>query len=429
MYLRKTGVLLLLAALSIGCGSQSTSGNIGELKFAPDNGGIMLPEGFRAVVVADSLGAARHITVGDNGDIYIILSRHENGNGMVALRDTDDDGIADQREYFSDITGTGIQLYEGYLYASTDTSVVRFALDGDHLVPSSAPEIVIEGFPKQNSHAAKPFTFDDDGHIYVNVGAPSNACQEQTRTPGSPGQDPCPQLERHGGIWQFNARETGQTQQNNGSRYASGIRNAVALDWSSQAGNLYVAQHGRDQLNQLWPDYYDEKDNAELPAEELLLVKEGSVFGWPYTYYDSQKDARMVSPEYGGDGKKVAEEGKYPDPVLVFPGHWAPNDLQFYEAGQFPEKYHNGAFIAFHGSWNRAPLPQQGYNVAFVPFEGETPSGDYEIFADGFKGAETLDSPGNAVHRPVGLAIGPDGSLYISDSVRGTIWRVVYTGS
>lgn len=431
MNVKRLSFLLLLPVMLISCsnGGTTSPGNE-QLSFSDDNGSITLPEGFQAVVVADSLGPARHITVGENGDVYVILRRlTENGNGIVALRDTTGDGIADKREYFGGVAGTGIQLHNGYLYASTDTSVVRYALNDDELVPSSNPETVVSGFPDQGSHAAKSFTLDNNGNIYVNVGAPSNSCQEKTRTPGSPGLQPCPLLERHGGIWQFSATTTGQTQQQDGQRYASGIRNAVALDWNSQVNNLYLVQHGRDQLSQLWPDYFTNEESAELPAEEFLLVEEGATLGWPYTYYDWQKDARMVAPEYGGDGEKTAEEGKYPDPIVAFPGHWAPNDLLFYSAGQFPEKYQNGAFIAFHGSWNRAPLPQKGYNVAFVPFDGAKPSGDYEVFADGFKGVDTLDSPGNAEFRPMGLAIGPDGSLYISDSVKGRIWRVVHTGN
>ena len=113
-------------------------------------------------------------------------------------------------------------------------------------------------------------------------------------------------------------------------------------------------------------------------------------------------------------------------PVMAFPGHWAPNAILFYTGNQFPAKYKNGAFIAFHGSWNRAPLKQKGYNVVFVPFKDGKVSGDYEVFAEGFKGAEELESPGDAVTRPCGLAQGADGSLYISDDVKGTIWKIEY---
>ena len=97
-------------------------------------------------------------------------------------------------------------------------------------------------------------------------------------------------------------------------------------------------------------------------------------------------------------------------------------------ATQFPDKYRGGAFVAFHGSWNRAPLPQQGYNVVFVPFDGQLPSGNYESFAEGFKGAETLLTPNSATYRPTGLAVGPDGSLYVAEDQVGRIWKIMYTG-
>lgn len=124
-------------------------------------------------------------------------------------------------------------------------------------------------------------------------------------------------------------------------------------------------QHGRDQLHTLWPDFYTEEQSAELPAEAMYEVKEGDRFAWPYGYFDQQKEKLMLSPEYGGNGKTTIAEskfaGKFKEPVVGFPGHWAPNDLLFYTGKQFPEKYRNGAFITFMGSWNRAPLPQGGY--------------------------------------------------------------------
>lgn len=425
MHSKKIFFVLIISFIVAACSSETSPTK--NINFAANNGGLTLPDGFQASVVADSTGYARHITVNDNGDIYVVLRRAQNEHGIAALRDENNDGNADQTEYFSDITGTGIQLHNGYLYVSTDSSVHRYDLSGDELVPTSEPETVISGFPQQNSHAAKSFTFDNSGNIYVNVGAPSNACQEKARTKGSPGLDPCPQLERQGGVWKFSATETGQTQQEDGQRFATGIRNSVALDWNSATNNLYVVQHGRDQLNTLWPEHFTAEENAALPAEEFFLVNEGDNFGWPYAYYDWQKEQKMVMPEYGGDGETPAEEGKYEDPIMAFPGHWAPNDLLFYTGDHFPAKYKNGAFIAFHGSWNRAPEPQEGYNVVFVPFDGDNPSGDFEEFATGFPGSED-PQPGTAEHRPMGLAQGPDGSLYITDSAKGKIWRVMYTG-
>ena len=137
----------------------------------------------------------------------------------------------------------------------------------------------------------------------------------------------------------------------------------------------------------------------------------------------------MVAPEYGGNAESAAQDGGYETPLLVFPAHWAPNDLLFYTGGDvFPEAARGGAFIAFHGSWNRAPLPQGGYNVVFVPFDRAAPSGDWSVFADGFKGAEVLADPDDAEFRPMGLAQGPDGALYIADSEQGRIWRVTHEG-
>lgn len=388
-----------------------------------------LPDGFSAQVFAEDLGLARHIAVRDNGDVFVIRRRGEEGKGIVALRDTDGDGVADEQAEFGPFLGTGVDIRDDMLYASSNTAVYRFALPGDGgLAPTGAPELVVGGFPEQRSHAAKTFTFDRAGNIYVNRGVPSNACQQESRTAGSPGQDPCPQNERSG-IWRFSLDRMGQDQMADGYQFARGLRHSVALDWNPYADELYLVQHGRDQLNSLWPDHFDEQDNAEMPAEEMHLVEDGLNAGWPYTFFDPRTNQRLVAPEYGGDGEKVAEKGKYADPIMTFPAHWAPNDMIFYTGDQFPERYQGGAFIAFHGSWNRAPKPQQGYKVVFVPFDGRMPAGEYETFADGFAGEGEIASPRDAEHRPMGLAVGPDGALYITDSVKGTVWRVTHDGA
>lgn len=401
-----------------------------ELNEATDTGtGIHVARGFRATVVAEGLGGLRHIAVRDNGDIYVAQGRGDRPpSGTLALRDTDGDHIVDVIEKFADFPGTGIAISDGYLYRTTDTEIYRWKLDDDALVPTGERETVAEGFIKERQHAAKSITLDGQGHVYVNVGAPANACQQEMRSKESPGMSPCPLLERYGGIWRFDANKLDQTQSGDGLRFASGFRNSVALAWNPAAGALYLVQHGRDQLSALWPELYDDAQSAELPAEELVLVEEGGTYGWPYTYYDHIRGERMVGPEYGGDGKTPAEPGKYPDPVMAFPGHWAPNGLLFYTGDMFPEAFRGGAFIAFHGSWNRAPLPQDGYKVVFVPFDGKTPSGSYHVFADGFAGRDPIMNPRNAEHRPMGLAQGPDGALYVGDSVKGTIWRIDYIG-
>jgi glucose/arabinose dehydrogenase len=189
---------------------------------------------------------------------------------------------------------------------------------------------------------------------------------------------------------------------------------------------LFAMQHGRDGLFQMFPDKYTAEEGAELPSEEMFQIKKGGNYGWPYCYYDQFQQKQILAPEYGGDKKKQGRCSMMDTPVVAFPGHWAPNAILFYTGDQFPAKYKEGAFIAFHGSWNRAPLKQKGYNVVFVPFKNGKVSGKYEVFAEGFKGAEELDNPDDAATRPCGLAQGPDGSLYISDDVKGTVWKIEY---
>ncbi len=382
------------------------------------------PEGFEATVFHPGVGQARHIAVADDGALYVRLGTGHSDPGVLRLADTDGDHVADTRERLvSDSGGTGVEVRGGELFYSTDTAVYALPLAGGE------PRLVIGGFPEQSGHAAKSLAFDDDGRGFVNVGAPSNACQREMRSPGSPGQKPCPQLERQGGVWSFAAGASDQTQEADAERYVTGLRNAVALAWNPAAEQLFLVQHGRDQLASLWGEYYDAQDNARLPAEEFHGLEEGANLGWPFTYYDGERDQRMQAPEYGGDGKMPAEED-YRQPLVALPAHWAPNDLLFYTGEQFPASWRYGAFVAFHGSWNRAPLPQQGYNLVFVPMNaaGEV-TGDWRVFADGFAGTDRLGSPGNADFRPMGLAQGPDGSLYVSDSTEGRIWKLRWTGA
>jgi glucose/arabinose dehydrogenase len=418
--------LLVLSAICLSLPSCKQSDKTDGLTTDPENGGIDLPGGFTALIMADSLGRGRHIAVRSNGDVFLALQDLRNGKGIVALRDTTGDGKADVVAYFGDLPGTGIHIHKDYLYFAHDTVILRYKLREHELLPDPSPETIVTGFNREYQHAAKTIAFDNAGNLYVNIGAPSNACQQNDRTPGSPGMDPCPILENYGGIWRFKDDLQDQTQAANGYRFATGLRNCVAIEWNDAVNNLYVVQHGRDQLNQFFPELYSDEDNANLPAEEFFLLEEGDDCGWPYCYFDDQKGQKVLSPEYGGNGDSIGRCAEKKDPVMSFPAHTAPNDLIFYSGDLFPGRYKQGAFIAFHGSWNRAPQIQEGYYVAFIPFEGRLPAADWEIFANGFAGKDPVVSPGDAVHRPMGLAVGPDGSLYISDSVRGTIWRILY---
>ena len=399
------------------------------------NGGLFLPEGFEATVVVDSLpGRARHLAINDNGDIYVKARFADKNESVIALRDTNGDGRADIIKRFGGNAkerayGTGMRIYNGYLYFSSELIVYRYKLTPGKLVPESPQEIILtDDHPHgMHEHIAKPLTFDTKGNMYVAFGAPSNACQEQNRTPGSVGIDPCPLLEDHGGIWRFDANKVGQTQKD-GSRYATGLRSVVGMDWNFQDDNLYAVVHGRDDLLRLWPQVFSPWQSAVLPSEEFLRLKEGTDAGWPYCYYDQMQGKKLLAPEYGGDGKLVGRCDQYEKPLIGFPGHWAPNDILFYRGSQFPEHYKNGSFIAFHGSTNRAPYPQASYFIGFVPFKNGNPSGEYEVFADGFAGVDPIVNTSDAKYRPMGIAMGPDGSIYIAETEKGKIWKITYKG-
>lgn len=396
-----------------------------EVKADADNAGLNLPAGFGALKVFETSGQARHLTVTPGGAIYVKLARLVGGKGILMLKDTNGDGKADEQVAFGNYTGTGVTLKNGYLYASSDQEVFRYKTDENGIVlDTENPEKIVTGLKGTRHHGSKSIVLDNANNLYVNVGVPSNSCQEKPGTPGSKGVPGCPLLDSAGGIWMFRADKANQTYAD-GTRFATGVRNVVGLDWNTQSNSLFVMQHGRDELSRLFPAYYDSKQSAELPAECMYELKKGDNAGWPYGYYDNFQKKLMLAPEYGGDGKIEADK-KFIRPVAAFPAHTAPNGMLFYTGNQFPAKYKNGAFIVFHGSWNRAPEPQLGYYVVFQPFKDGKPSGNWEMFADGFSGSPEKTASGRADHKPCGIAQGADGSIYITDDLKGSVYRIVY---
>ncbi|HUR93530.1 MAG TPA: PQQ-dependent sugar dehydrogenase [Gemmatimonadales bacterium] len=437
--------IVLASALGAACGGRDHRTPTADSASAPAAGsrsteaaaGITVPAGFTATVFADTIGGARHAVAGPNGDVYVntwhspydSTRKSPAGGFIVALRDTNRDGRADIIERFGSTSesgsrgGTGIALLGDALYAEQDSSIVRYRLQAGALVPKGPAETIVTGLTTKGGHPMHPIAVDTQGNLFVNMGSASNACQTKDRQPESPGVDPCRELQQRGGIWRFSALRTGQ-RFSTSARFATGIRNAVGLAIGPEDGRLYSTQHGRDQLAENWPKLFDWKQSANLPAEELLLVEKGADYGWPYCYFDPGQQKLVQAPEYGGDGKRADRCTDKRAPLAAFPAHWAPNALAFYEGTAFPETYRGGVFIAFHGSWNRAPEPQEGYNVVFQPFVNGKPSGDYQVFAEGFAGPRK--EPGLAEHRPAGVAVAPDGALIITDDQRGRVWRVAH---
>jgi glucose/arabinose dehydrogenase len=421
--LRFTALLIAAAATALPTSLRAQSA---ARQCSPNNAGLTLPPGFCAQIVADSVRSARHVVVAPNGDLVIAQrNTRDSVGGVVVLRDTNGDGVADQRRKFFTQGGTGIAFFDNHLYFAMDTAIVRWAWRPGDMVPSGNAETIVTGLAVQGAHAAKTIAIARDGSLYVNIGAPSNACQERDRIELVRGQDPCPLLERSGGIWRFDARKAMQRQAD-GSRFATGLRNVVALTIGPDGSTLWGVQHGRDLLAGNWqkanPLFTNEK-SAENPAEELFRIERNGDYVWPYCYFDVDSRKKVLAPEYGGDGAQQGRCAGVGQPMAVFPGHWAPESIVFYTASQFPNEYRGGAFVAFHGSWNRAPLPQAGFNVSFVPFADGRPNGTYRVFADGFRGG-----PNEQRNRPMGTALDRDGSLIVTDDTGGRIYRVRWVG-
>ncbi len=386
---------------------------------APD---IKVPKGFSVSILAEDLETPRHVVVAKGGDIYVKINKLKDGKGVYRLRDTNGDGVIDEKTGFGDYKGSGIFIRKGYLYVSSYTGVYRYKLnEKEEVIDYNNPEQIVKGLVTRGRDEAKNIALDNNGYIYVNVGSYDETCKEAGTNKG---KMPCPLLDSVGGIWRFKADQLNQTY-SDGIRYATGLKNVVGLDWNTKTNSLYVMMHGRGKFHDVFPQYYTPEQSGILPAETMYELHEGDDAGWPYVYYDQFQKKKILCPEYGGDGKITGGE-KAINPIADFPAHLGPNALLFYTGNMFPSKYKNGAFIAFHG---QSPEIKKGYFVAFVPFKNGKPSGKWEIFADNFAGTDLVKPTGPIQHRPCGLAQGPDGALYVTDDLNGALYKITYKGA
>jgi glucose/arabinose dehydrogenase len=382
--------------------------------------GLVLPQGFSASIVADSLGAVRHIAVSKNGQIYAKLGSLKNGKGVLFLSDTDNDGKMDKSMGFGNYRGTGMRIKGNVLYTSSNSAVYRYQLnDKGEVTDTGKAEMIVHGLVDRGRDNAKAIALDDNNNLYVSVGSYDETCADAS----GKGIPNCPLLDSVGGIWQFSTTKLNQSY-SDAVHYARGLKNPVGLDWNEATKSLFATSHGRGNLYGKFPNLYTAQQEQTLPAETFYELNKGADAGWPYVYYDPFLHKKILTPEYGGDAKKSVSD-KYLDPLVDFPAHLAPNDLLFYTGNMFPQKYKNGAFIVFH---NQSQTLKKGFLVAFVPFKNGKPSGQWEVFADNFAGFDLKNPTGPFQHRPIGIAEGPDGALYVADDLKGTIYKITYPG-
>jgi glucose/arabinose dehydrogenase len=346
----------------------------------------LAPAGFEVGLFAEGLDNPRTIYVLPNGDVLVMESvRRQSGSRIVLFRDPQKTGKPALRKVFLRRLNMafGMALVGNRFYVGNTDSVVVFPHRSGEEQIRRQPEKILD-LPS-GGHYTRNVIADPAGKkLYVSVGSATNVDEQRIDE-----KDP-----RRAAILQINPDGSGMRV------FASGMRNPVGMDWEPKTKTLWTVVNERDGLgDELVPDY-------------LTGVREGAFYGWPYSYFGQNQDPRKK-----GQRPDLVAQAIKPDYALG--SHVAPLGLVFYQGRSFPARYHGGAFIGMHGSWNRSTLV--GYKVAFVPFRDGRPSGPIEDFLTGF----TVGQNSSEVYgRPVGVAVWTDGSLLVSDDGAGKVWRV-----
>lgn len=356
------------------------------LNFAPGSGEpvagaafgarIRVPRGFTMSTWAEGIANARFLRFTGAGDL--IVSAPRQGKVFLVERDGDGDGRADGVRVLLDELDRphGLALRDGWLYVAETGAVLRVRFDADARSVSGSIERIVTDIPPGGGHWTRTIGFGPDGGLYVSVGSTCNVCIEENA--------------KRATILRYEADGSG------GRVFAGGLRNAVGFAWHPQSGDLYATDNGRDLLGD------------DFPPCELNRVVDGGFYGWPFVNGDGVAD-----PDYGDHPGRPAQSIP---PVFGFRAHNAPLGITFYDGKQFPERYRNAAFVALHGSWNRSE--KDGYKVVAVWVDGGEARA--EDFVVGFEEDEDV------IGRPVDVAVGPDGALYVSDDFTGSIYRVAW---
>lgn len=296
---------------------------------------IIVPEGFCVTIFADHVGHARHLVVGPDNTVYVNTwsggyydydyAKPPEGGFVIALKDRDGDGVADVTTRSGPSAtqgghgGTGIAFYDQKLFVEENDKIVRYKITPDGSVTGRG-ETVVDGLPLGGAHLVHPFAIDHEGRLFIAPGSATDACEDSNKNPLR-GESPCQELTTRAGVWLYDANRAGQHFSPD-ERYATGCRNAEGLDFD-KSGRLYATQHGRGHLHENWPELYNEQQGFKLPAEELMIIRQGASYGWPLCYFDAAQHKRVLAPEYGGDGKKsvLARVRRYPLPSSQRIGH------------------------------------------------------------------------------------------------------------
>jgi len=351
----------------------------------PATARLRVPKGFKVNVFAEGeFREPRWMVLSPNGDVFLADSR---ANSIIVLRDTNKDGTADQRFVFSNKLSQpfGMAFHDGWFYVANTDSIVRFKYKSGQTAAEGEPEKLVELTPGgYNQHWTRNILFSKDGkQMFVSIGSATNVNVEA---------DP-----KRAAISVYDPDGK------NHRIYASGLRNPIGLAWNPKTGELWTAVNERDGLgDDLVPDY-------------ATAVKEGGFYGWPYSYIGHNEDPRRK-----GENPELVKKAIVPD--VLFTSHVAALGIQFYTGKSFPKEYQGDAFVAMHGSWNRAKLT--GYKIVRIRFkDGKLAANQFEDFVTGW----SPDENSNEVWgRPVGLLVLPDGSLLITDDGARKVWRVAY---